>query len=420
MSVPPDKASLPNLKARCPCGTVFPVTGPAPVLQPPDPPVARPPARVVAPPAPAIAAAPVAAPPAATTPRTPTRPVPWPRCANHPQVRSVHVCPRCVKGYCDECAQKVQGAAICAQCDGLCVPTAGYGQKQDTARQRDRSMVEDLGVIAGYPFRDPLGFALLALFTWFFGYFAAALAQGVLMLYTFHALTRVSNGDLKSFMPDVTDPTELFQPARLALAAFVVSTGPLIAVTLLVPGAALEGILGSHTPPAVAHAAQQPAPVEDDEAPPPDDDAGGDATDADDHPPGEEGERGQAGSALPYEREAPPFGGGAVALLAVTLFWKLVYTPVALTVAALSRSVLSTINPVIGIGTIGRMGATYWQAMVIYTIFALAQWATGFALDRIPVAGGIVRSFTDAYASLAIACTLGLAVFKKASALGWD
>ena len=110
----------------------------------------------------------------------------------------------------------------------------------------------------------------------------------------------------------------------------------------------------------------------------------------------------------------------AIGLLALTLFWKLAYTPVALTVAALSRSYLSTLNPVIGIGTIGRMGATYWHAMVIYTVLALAQWALGYGLDKIPIAGALLRSFTDAYASLAIACTLGLAVFKKAKALGWD
>ena len=88
--------------------------------------------------------------------------------------------------------------------------------------------------------------------------------------------------------------------------------------------------------------------------------------------------------------------------------------------AALSRSFLSTLNPVIGIGTIGRRGSTYWQAMAIYTILALAQWTIGIGLDRIPVAGALVRSFTDAYLSLAIACTLGLAVFKKAAVLGWD
>src|SRR5688572_11938564 len=298
-TVPPDKAALPNLKARCRCGTVFAVTGPSPA-----------PAAEVA--APAAAAA-VAA------PRTPTRPVPWPRCANHTQVRSAHVCPRCVKGYCDQCTQKVQGGAICGACDGLCVPTSQYGQKQETASQRDRSMAADLGLIAVYPFRDPLGFALLALFTWAFSYFAAFFGQGVLMLYTFHALTRVSNGDLKSFMPDVTDPTELMQPARLAFAAFVISTGPLIAVTLLVPGAALDGIVGGNTrQAAVAHAAQQPAPGEE-EVPPPaepsaDDDEGGEpAADEEDEPD-------EAGTgARRWDPEEPEFGAGAVALLALTL-----------------------------------------------------------------------------------------------------
>jgi hypothetical protein len=53
-------------------------------------------------------------------------------------------------------------------------------------------------------------------------------------------------------------------------------------------------------------------------------------------------------------------------------------------------------------------------------VLAGAQWALGYGLDQIPIAGGIVRAFTDAYAWLAIACTLGLAVFKKATALGWD
>jgi len=49
---------------------------------------------------------------------------------------------------------------------------------------------------------------------------------------------------------------------------------------------------------------------------------------------------------------------------------------------------------------------------------AVLQWTP--ELSAIPIAGGFVRAFVDAYASLAIACTLGLAVFKKAAALGWD
>jgi len=317
-----------------------------------------------------------------------------------------------VKGYCAECVQMVQGGAICAACDGLCVPAASYGQKQDTSRDRARSLWSDLGLIARYPFRDALGFALLALFTWGASFGPTGIGAALLMVYTFHALTRVSNGDLKSFMPDIADPAQLWEPTRLAFAAFAISSGPLLAVIFLVPGAGLEGLMGS-TPAATVHAAQQP-PATDDDAEP---------EEAETPPEGEADDGARDGGALPPElREdaAEGRGGLAIALLALTLLWKLVYTPVAFTVAALSRSILSTINPVIGVGTIGSMGVVYWQCLVVYTVLAVSQWGIGAALDPIPIAGALIRSFTDAYFSLAIACTLGLGVFKKAEALGWD
>ena len=88
--------------------------------------------------------------------------------------------------------------------------------------------------------------------------------------------------------------------------------------------------------------------------------------------------------------------------------------------AALSRSVLSTLNPMIAFDTIKKHGRVYWQAMLIYTVLAFGQWVLNFVLSFIPILGGIVASFVDAYAYLAIGCTLGLAVFKKAPELGWD
>ncbi len=299
-----------------------------------------------------------------------------------------------MKGYCDACTQKVQGGAICGACDGLCVTSEQYGRKQDTATQRARSMMEDIGLIARYPFRDLLGFVVLAVFLWVFGFVNGYLAHGVLVLYAFHALTRVSNGDLKSFLPDSADLTQILRPARLALAAFVISSAPLIAVTLLVPGADLSDIQGGH--------AREPSPAPEPPVA---------AADPEDAEPDEDA------AALVEE---PSLRASGVALLAVTFLWMVVYTPVALTVAALSHSYLSTLNPVIGIDVIRRMGATYWHAMAIYSVLAFAQWLLGYGLDHIPVAGALVRSFTDAYAWLAIACTLGLAVFKKAEDLGWD
>ncbi len=92
----------------------------------------------------------------------------------------------------------------------------------------------------------------------------------------------------------------------------------------------------------------------------------------------------------------------------------------ALTVAGLSRRVRSTLNPLIGIDTIRRMGTVYWQALGIYCALAAAQWLLRWPFSAVPVAGTLIRGFIDAYAYLCVGCTLGLAVFKKAPELGWD
>ncbi|HET8644649.1 MAG TPA: hypothetical protein VFO85_04120, partial [Vicinamibacteria bacterium] len=80
----------------------------------------------------------------------------------------------------------------------------------------------------------------------------------------------------------------------------------------------------------------------------------------------------------------------------------------------------STLNPVVGIDTIRRMGGVYWAAMGIYTVVAVVQWVLGAVMGLIPILGGVVKAFVDAYAYLMIGCTLGLAVFKKAPELGLE
>ncbi|HET6900563.1 MAG TPA: hypothetical protein VFK70_19575, partial [Vicinamibacteria bacterium] len=83
-------------------------------------------------------------------------------------------------------------------------------------------------------------------------------------------------------------------------------------------------------------------------------------------------------------------------------------------------SILSTLNPVIGIDTIKKMGGVYWQALGVYLVLVVTQFVLGLVLNLIPFAGGLVMGFVNAYAALAIGCTLGLAVFKKGAELGWD
>jgi hypothetical protein len=313
------------------------------------------------------------------------------------------MCPRCDRGYCKACEQEVRGAVICGACDGLCRPSAEHERQLTVARQRARPLKDDLGTILGYPLHDPVGYVMLAVFTGFFSLFtwfggiAVVLSQGVLMWYAFQALSRVAGGNLRDFTPDFRDIDDLVKPLRLGVAALVAASWPLLLI-----GAFTEGVPLLAGPPRLAVVHAQPEAAE---------------REAIETEEGEEEDDGAGSSALAELGEA---SGGVKLLLLCALLWKLLYTPMALTVAGLSRSVLRTLNPLVGVDTIRRMGNVYWQALGIYCALAGVQWLVGWPLGLIPIAGTLVRGFVDAYAYLAIGCTLGLAVFKKAPELGWD
>jgi hypothetical protein len=414
--VPDDKAQNPRLKVKCTCGTVFALAeaiaaaeDAASAERTAVPPESESPfVSHVAGPSPAPTAS-IASPleELIDTPPAVPEPVParktrppggWRRCVNHHAAQSQSVCTNCQIGYCPDCEQKTQNAVICPVCDGLCVPAQKYEAEQEQKRQRQRSMLEELEVIVRYPLQDPMAFALLAVFTGFFAFFArfawiaVVLSQGVLMWYCFHVLNRVAAGNLKDVMPQFDDISDLVRPLRLGFAALVISAGPLLLIYVWSNISVARSFLSDGAPatdaPVVRAASGQPA----------------DEADA-----AEDVQALEGGSLLL-----------ATLLLIPAILWKIVYTPVALTVAGLSRSVLSTLNPMIGFDTVKKMGPTYWQAMLIYTVLAFGQWVLNFVLSWIPILGGILASFVDAYVYLAIGCTLGLAVFKKAPELGWD
>jgi predicted Zn finger-like uncharacterized protein len=124
--------------------------------------------------------------------------------------------------------------------------------------------------------------------------------------------------------------------------------------------------------------------------------------------------------ALARAEAQPLVPAWALAAFVLALLWKLVYSPIALVAAAVSRSFVATLNPVAGLDAIRRMGRTNWAAMAIYTAIALAETIVGGVLSFIPVAGTLLRAFVQSYAFLAIGCLLGFAVFKKAAELHLD
>jgi hypothetical protein len=336
---------------------------------------------------------------------------------------------------------KTQGTAmICPSCDALCASAAEQEARDEKARVRARPLTAELGTVFRYPLSDPLGFVLLAVIVGACSIAASMAAfgagvgilfsQGMLYAYAFNAINRVSAGDLKSFMPNVGDITDLIEPMRGGIAALLISTGPLLVLAFLHPPAEVLGAMGMSGAPAFTAAAPSPAPTMPPAMPGPvaepsaapeegeeTDGAGGDEA-----PGGHHGDLGTAKAEAEEVRFAEERGvpGWVYLAYALAIVWKLLYSPVALVAAAISRSFVATLNPLEGLSAIRIMGATYWSAMGVYTGIAVVETVLVAVLGLIPLAGKFLGAFVQSYTYLAIGCLLGFAVFKKAPELGLD
>jgi hypothetical protein len=326
---------------------------------------------------------------------------------------------------------------ICPNCDTLCLATAAKEAEEAKARMRARPLTAELGTVFGYPFSDKVGFVLLAVIVGVFSVaasfaaFGAGLAilfsQGLLYAYAFNSINRVSAGDLKSIMPNVGDISDLVEPLRCGVAALLISTGPLLLLAFLhPPNEVLEG-MGVTAPSALTGA---PAPSPEPTVPPElqslmqepaeaeegDGEAAGEEGTAGEPPAGEAETR--AAEEAGYEEPGVP--GWVFLAYFIAIVWKILYSPVALVAAAISRSFLATLNPLEGISAIRTMGTTYWSAMGVYTAIAVAETVLVAVLGTVPLAGKFLGAFVQSYTYLAVGCLLGLAVFKKAPELGLD
>lgn len=251
---------------------------------------------------------------------------------------------------------------------------------------------------------------MLAIFAWAFGFVQPAISLGLLIGYSFSAVSRVSAGRMNGYMPNFSDFNDVANAARLAFGAFLATSWPLLLLIFLAPQAALWQARG----PALEVAHAQPA---EDEGQVVAEEAADDEEDVDEASPEPEPSP-AAGHDEESAEERVPLYQRALWILA--LLWRFLYTPMALIAAAISQSFLKTLNPLIGVESILKMGSAYWAAASIYSVLVGLQWAAHLGLDGIPIAGSLVASFLDAYVYLATGCALGLAVFKKAAELGLD
>jgi hypothetical protein len=117
-----------------------------------------------------------------------------------------------------------------------------------------------------------------------------------------------------------------------------------------------------------------------------------------------------------------------VLLLLLAIGWGIFYYPMALAVAGYTQSFGSVINPLVGLDTIKRMGATYFKAFGLVLMVQVVGGIIGIIVAIIlspfalPFVGNLPAMFVDGsltfYFNLVIACVLGLSLFKCADRLG--
>lgn len=353
-------------------------------------------------------------------PRGP-RPGAWRTCARHSGKRSEGVCSECGKGWCPECVKHHGTAAICPDCDALCQSTAEREEAERVARQRRRPLRDELGTVLTYPLRDPMAYIMMAVMVGVFStaarvaafgaFFGVLFAQGLLYAYSFTAINRVSSGNTTNFMPEISDITDLINPVRLGVAAMIISSGPMLVVLLWLGVSSIFGLsslVGGAEEPSYETAGEMPAEVR--------------QMLLDQGLSEEEIVDFQEDYAAVPEVSTPAMGAAMGALIALpfALLWKLLYSPIALIAAAISRSFFATLNPVTGIDAIRTMGSIYWEAWVVYTVIAVVAAVGAAILGAVPLVGGFLAAFVQSYAFLSFGCLLGFAVYKKAEELGVD
>jgi hypothetical protein len=369
-------------------------------------------------------------------------------CHNHPQADPEYVCRMCGEVFCKDCPKLVRSVAVCPLCGDLCHKYQQVTEQAARAELQNSGFgIKDFLRAIRYPlqhkaalFCGALIYGLLLLA----GFRGALVAWMIMFGCISHVISQVAWGRLnRSFMPDFTSFSlwdDLVVPVFLGLGIMIVTWGPIIALVLTLTFGVLSG--GAVNPTSLASAPAAETLSQEDLAILTDPEA--DPTKLEEANkklqqlrPGAEMAR-QAEKSQAEENDPTGFashlwtylGAGASIFLLFLLFlvWALFYYPMALTVAGYTQSFGSVINPIVGLDTIRRMGATYFKAFGMVLLVQVVAFVVGMVISMItlpltvPFMGNMVGNFIDAtftfYFNLVIACILGLSLFKCADRLG--
>lgn len=111
----------------------------------------------------------------------------------------------------------------------------------------------------------------------------------------------------------------------------------------------------------------------------------------------------------------------------ITLLWGLFYYPAACAVAGYTRSFMATINPLVGLDTIRRLGVDYVKILFMAFLLSIVAGVIGTALELLlspfdlPRVGNlpaaVLGGFAAFYFSIVFSCLLGYALLKSADRL---
>lgn len=111
----------------------------------------------------------------------------------------------------------------------------------------------------------------------------------------------------------------------------------------------------------------------------------------------------------------------------ITFLWGAFYYPAACAVAGYTRSFMATINPLVGLDTIRRLGFDYVKILLLGFVLVIIAGVVGLALElllspfELPRVGNvpamIIGAFASFYFSVVFSCLLGYALFKGADRL---
>jgi hypothetical protein len=374
-------------------------------------------------------------------------------CHNHPGVEPKYVCRMCATTLCAECPRFVGTSkiAVCPLCGDLCHSYTEIKTKSARAEFQSSGFgFGDFSTAMRYPWKHKValisGAALYGLLL-LTGLRGSLVAWMIMFGCISHVISQVAWGRLdRSFMPDFSQFSfleDLVQPIFLGLGITLVSWGPVIVLVLAVVfGVVSSGPPSTLGPTGQLHAAEHVGPTEEDLSVLMDPDADPKKVEEANRKlnqlrPGaqiaREAERSKSEQDDPLGmlRQLLPYLGAGiffVFLLGVGLLWALFYYPMALTVAGYTQSFWSVVNPLVGLDTIRRMGATYFAAFGMVILIQFIGAIIGGIVTvvtspfSLPFMGNLPAAFLNGsitfYLNLVIACLLGLSLYKCADRLG--